>query len=217
MNELKEKISEAWESLSSSLREKLLGENNERLDFLMDTFNKLNPNHQAAVMSLGAGLVLSVVVFAFYVYQARMSVMQERLNERFAANTELAQLNADDQVEQARFDKLVQTVQKKTRRLDFKPFFERLSRASKLSINSINEKKANVVDSTNPLVKAMDIVHLEMRIAKVSIPKLLNFLVDIEKSGHYLRVQNLKITGIYGNKLYFDVDLLVRGYQVASR
>jgi len=46
----------------------------------------------------------------------------------------------------------------------------------------------------------------------ISIPRLLSFLVEVEKSNKYLRVQDLQIRARYGTKLYFDSQAKVRGY-----
>ena len=53
-----------------------------------------------------------------------------------------------------------------------------------------------------------------MRLPNISIPRLLGFLVEVEKSNKYLRVQDLQIRGRYGTKLYFDSQVKVRGYDV---
>ena len=68
----------------------------------------------------------------------------------------------------------------------------------------------------NPLSEKAQEVKVEMRMPNISIPRLMSFLVEVEKSNKYLKVQDLQIRGRYGTKLYFDGQAKVRGYDVGS-
>ena len=59
-------------------------------------------------------------------------------------------------------------------------------------------------------------LNIQIKIPKMSIPRMLEFLSAVEQSNNLLRVQDLKITGEYGNRLYFDVNAVVRGYQMSG-
>ena len=202
-----------FETLSKTAAEKVLGVNNERLDFVMDSFYKLDHGARNGVLAGIISLVVGFVTLAVFIYYMQVSALQSELNTTFNALSELKSLKAEESLESARFNQLISTVKSRTRSINFKPFFERLSRQAKIPLKSITDRQPEM-DANNPLSEKLQEVHIDMRLSKVSIPRLMNFLVDIEKSNHYLRIQNLKITGLYGNKLYFDVDVLVRGYKV---
>lgn len=204
-----------FDTYSKLLREKILGVNNERLDFLMDSFYKLDHGYRNAVLAGVVGLVTGLVTVAVFVYYMQVSALGNDLNDAFNALNELKALKAEAVLESSRFDQLVARVSNRTRSVTFKPFFERLARQSKIPLKSISDRQPEM-DANNPLAEKLREVHIDLRLSKVSIPRLLNFLVDVEKANHYLRVQNLKITGIYGNKLYFDADILIRGYKVVN-
>ena len=106
---------------------------------------------------------------------------------------------------------MVNTISKKTRRLSYKPFFEKLSKEEKVSIKSLNVKTVDGIPG-DMISDSISEHNIEMKLPKISIPKLLKFMVEIEKSKKFLRVKDIKVTGMYGNKLYFDVELVVRGY-----
>jgi len=55
-----------------------------------------------------------------------------------------------------------------------------------------------------------------MRLLNISIPRLLNFIVEAEKGGGFIRVQDLQIRSKYGTKLFFDVTLKARGLSTAG-
>ena len=209
LSEFKDRVG----SYGKILQEKVFGVNNERLEFVMDSFYKLDPMYRNGVMVGLIGCIASLVVTAIFIYYLQVQTLQEELNATFSALTELKDLKTADATEQARFDKLVDKIRSRTRSLNFKPFFEKLSRQANVPVKSLSDSQPEM-DPQNPLSERLKEVHVDIRLAKISIPRLLEFLVDIEKANRYLRVQNLKITGIYGNKLFFDVDVLVRGYQV---
>ena len=77
----------------------------------------------------------------------------------------------------------------------------------------MTEKKIPLA-SDNPLSDKVQEVHVDLRLGNISVPRLLNFLVDIEKSNKYLRVIDLKIGARYGTRLFFDANVKIRGYSV---
>lgn len=204
-------LKERFNTYSKITREKILGVNNERLEFLMDSFYKLQPSYRNGLLAASVGALVTFVLVAVGIYFVQVSALKQDLNEAFNALNELKVLKQADTIEAARFDSLVDKVLSTNRSSNLKPFFEKLSREEKIPIKSLVDKMPEM-DEQNPLAKRLQEVHVELRINKVSIPRLINFLVDIEKSNQFLRVQDLKITGIYGNKLYFDAEILVRGY-----
>ncbi len=213
-SEVTDRFKSIFQNQFNKVKVRLFGVNNENLDFLMDTFNKLNPNQQNAVLASGVGAIFFALIFAFYFYYAQVSLLENQLAGAFKDLRDLKALKAEEAAESEIFDKLVDNITRKTKDLNLKPYFEKVSRSQNLPINNIGERSVEI-DAANPLSKVMREIHVDMRLSKISIPKLLDFLTEVEKSEHYLRIQNLKITGIYGNKLFFDVDLLIRGYQIS--
>lgn len=195
------------------IKVKVLGVNNERLEFVMDSFYKLEPSQRNGVLGVLGSLIGGFVFVAVAVYFMRVNALSDDLNQTFNALNELRAIKQQTAMTTAKFDSLVDRIQVKTRTLTFKPFFEKLARDAKLTLKNISDKTVDM-DPQNPLAENISEVHVDMRLSKVSIPRLVNFIVDIEKSGRFLRVQNLQIVGMYGNKLYFDVNLLVRGYKI---
>ena len=212
-SEFGEKLRQGTSKYTSFIRLRVLGANNEHLDFVLDSFYKLAPNQRTVVLGAGVFLILAFVLAAFGLYFSRVSALEAELNTSFAALHDLKARKAEDRLEDKRFSSLVSAVRKKTKSLKFKPFFEKLARDMKVEVRSLNEQTADL-PSDNPLSEHMKEVQIDMKIPKVSIPRLLKFLIAIERADRYLRVQDLKITGLYGNKLYFESSILVRGYSV---
>jgi len=215
LNGLIDKIGGRLQSFANVFRRRLFGANNEKLDFLMDSFYKLNPNQRTGVL---AGVVAIIGVFvlgAFTLYFSQVNRLKNDLSNSFAALHELQALKAAYDIENKNFEKLVEVIQRRSKQTSLKPFFEKTGNDLGVTIEGLNDQKAPLpVD--NPLADKMQEVRVDMRLPNISIPRLLSFLVEIEKSNRYLRVQDLMIRGRYGTRLYFDSTVKVRGYDVTN-
>ncbi len=215
VSEAKDRLSSGVRGITQIVRQKIFGVNNEHIDFVMDSFYKLDPTQRNAAIGVLVGLISTFVVGAFSLYFLQVAALENDLNEVFLALNRVKALKADAAVANGRFDKLVGVVAHKTKGLVFKPYFEKISRDLNMEIKEIREKPVDP-DPNNLLAAKIEEVHVDVRITKISIPKLLDFLVRVEKDGNLVRIQNLKITGLYGDKLFFDVETIFRGYQVNS-
>lgn len=215
MSELTVQIHQKVNGVVKTLKNKVFGHNNERLDFVLDSFYKLSPNQRNGAVAGGIGVLAVIVMLAISLYFSQVRALERDLSDSFSSLRELKRYKSENLMEEKRFDKLVELIRHKTKGLNFKPFFEKLSREKNIQIKDISEKPAEV-DSSNPLSSKIKEVRVEMRLMNISIPKLLDFLIEIEKSGHYMRIQDVKISGTYGNKFFFDSSLVIRGYNVAN-
>jgi hypothetical protein len=202
-------------SLVVSIKRQVFGANNERLDFFMDSFYKLSPQQRMGVLAGVGGVVGLFVFLALMLYFAQVAKLRDDLNEGFAAMHEIKRLRLAYEVENKNYEKLVETVQRKSKQVSLKPFFEKIANDLGVTIEGINDQKVPLA-ADNPLNEKLQEVRVEMRLPNISIPKLLNFIVEIEKSGKYLKIQDLQIRARYGTKLFFDGQIKVRGYDVSS-
>lgn len=213
LKEASEQLKQQLSSFTQRLRQLLFGVNNERLDFLMDSFYKKSPQERVIWIGSSIALICSVVAAVVYFYFVRVEALKEELSASFSALHQLRTLKAEDQLESQKIETLIESIEKKTQGLAMKPFFERLSKDLGVTLSNLTEEKIEL-DSNNPLSKQVTQVRVLMKMQKISIPRLLKFLIEIEKSSKFLRVSDVKITGLFENKLYFDANLMVRGYVI---
>jgi hypothetical protein len=204
-------VSDRLSSFFLKIREKILGVNNENLDFLIDTFYKLTPSQRNGVTAGGVAAIALFVICSIALYFMQVNSLQTELDKSLHAISSFRALRLEDQEVSEKFDGLVDSINRKNKGFYFKPFFEKLSKKINVEFTGISERDAPA-DPTDPLPKKVKVTNVDMKLPKISIPKLLTFVMEIEKSNHFLRVQDMKITGQYGNKLYFDVQLTIRGY-----
>ena len=107
------------------IKRKVFGSNNERLDFVMDSFYKLSPQQQTGAL-FAAGLILAVLVLGIFgVYFSRIQALESELNDGFEALRELRTLSTNYRHEKARMDWLVKRVESKTSNIRPKSFFSK--------------------------------------------------------------------------------------------
>jgi hypothetical protein len=204
-----------FNSLVASAKRHLFGANNERVDFFMDSFYKLSPEQRLGVLAGFVGVVGVFVLAALMLYFAQVARLRTDLNDGFAALHQLKQLRIAYEMENKNYEKLLETVQRKTKQVSLKPFFEKVANDLGVTIEGITDQKVPLA-ADNPLSDKLQEIRVEMRLPNISIPRLLNFIVEIEKSGKYLKIQDLQIRARYGTKLFFDGQIKVRGYDVSS-
>lgn len=208
---LKEQVSQTLNTYLKPLRIRLFGANNERIDFIMDSFYKLNPSQRNGILAGGVVIIGILILSAFALYFTGVKSLENELSQSVASLQELRRYKQLDQAEEKRFTKLKESIEAKTRGLSFKPFFEKLSKEKGITFKDLNEKEVEL-DSSNPLSEVVKEVQIELRIPQISIPRLLNFITEVEKAERLIRVKNIRITGQYGNKLYFETSVTFRGY-----
>jgi hypothetical protein len=215
LEDFQEKLRNQWANVTAEIRKRVFGANNENIDLLVDTFYKLEPNQRNAVIAGGiAGLGL--VVFGFLgLYFAQVSSLNRELNKRFDALYEIRELKADYQREDKRFQSLVDALSGGAGSLRIKPYFEKVANEQGVQIEGLTESKSPL-PADNALGEKFQEVRVEMRLNNISLPRLLNFLVEVEKGSGFIRVQDLQIRARYGTKLFFDAQIKARGLGTAG-
>jgi len=199
--------------LGSGIQQKILGRNNETLDFIMDSFYKLSSQQRFAALIAGSALVVLVFFGTLFIYFSQIAKLDQELNNSFNALHELRALKTEINHEQAKYDQLISMIESKSRSLRVKPFFEEQAQATSVTLQGLSDQIVPI-EPGNPLGSRLQYVKVDLRLPKISIPRLLSFLVKIEKSNNFLAIEDLQVRGRYGTKLYFDAQAKFRGYVV---
>ena len=199
-----------WDQIQKQVQARLFGTNNERLDLVMDTFNRLNQQQRTMALSgIGGGIFL-LIAMAVGLYLSGVHSLQQDLEESFSSLQEFDTKKKDFQQEDAKYSQLIEMMGKQNT-VAKKPLLEKVSKDVGVDLEGLSESKV-ALPADNPLAKKVQEAKLDMRLSNISIPKLLNFLVEVEKSSNLLRVRDLTVRGRYGTRLYFDSQVVVRGY-----
>ncbi len=197
------------------LQIRVLGANNEQLDFIMDSFYKLSPRDRSLVLAGGSVGIGVLVLLCVFLYFNRINALEKQVTRHAEAIFELKSLKGQFKSEDAMFSDLQSMLSQKLSTLRVKPFIEKIAKEQGLLVEGLVDQRSDL-PNYNPLSQTIKEVKVDFRLSKVSIPKLLNFLIEIEKSDSFLRVTDLKIQERFGTKLFFDVQVKISGYVTSS-
>jgi hypothetical protein len=209
-----EKLKARLSDILQKVRLELFGQNNERLDFLLDSFNKLQPNQQRLALAGSAVAFFLMIMLGIWIYVAQVGTLRTELSDSFSTLRQFRSLANEFGMENTKFTLLVDSVKSKVDSTSYKPFLDQLAKKNGLSLGQLDERDIAATEDS-PLGKELRDVAIDVNLDNVSLPRLLKFLTEIEKSGKYLRIDDLRIRSRYGTKLYFDAKLLFRAYKPA--
>ncbi|MFW7380539.1 MAG: hypothetical protein ACOH5I_17135 [Oligoflexus sp.] len=194
------------------IKRRLLGANNERLDFLMDSFYKLSPSHQTGVLVGLCAFLGIVVIMTFVFYMSRVNALENQLNQGFAALQELRTLGQTYTVEERRYRELQMIINRGAAPFRPKPFFESLGNQVGVTITDLRSSETDI-PADRPLSQDFKNVVVDFKMPKVSVPRLLRLLGEIEKSDHNLHLHTLQIRARHGDRLFFETNAKVVGFK----
>lgn len=197
------------------VRRSLFGANNERIDFVMDSFYKLSPQHQTGVMAGAAGILLVFVLGAFTIYYTRINALEDELNASFDALTEVRNLTSTYDQELKRYQELKTAVSRSAADFKPKPFFE--SKANQVGVQIADLRSQDTeIPAESPLAADFRYTQVEFKLPKVSLPRLLKFMEEVEKSNGSLNIHSLQIRTRYGDRLFFETSAKVIAYKTGG-
>ena len=219
---MEERLVKIWEEAKGridpylkELNIRVFGANNERIDLVMDSFNRLNQQQKTAVLAAGGLVIGLLTVVGLVLYLTGISSLKTELEGSFAAIQELEKDRTDYRRQDARFAKLVEQVGRKSGEVAKKPLFEKIGRDLGVTVEGLNETKVPI-PADDPLSKKLQESKVDLRLSNISVPRLLNFLVEVEKANSFLRIRDLQVRGRYGTRLFFDSQITVRGYAAGA-
>lgn len=199
------------------VRELIFGKQNERIEYFMDSYFKLPSEGRTAVIA-GAFIFAGLVVFAFIgIYLSALSNLQSKLDGSFQAMNKLRAKQVEYAVTKKKFDELDRRIANVTGSLQILSLLEDKAKSLDLQIsgNTKTDKGSNEKDFIRgtPLAEKYKSTRSEFRVSNVSLKKIIDLVVAIESDDKMLRVSDLRIKGLYQNKLFFDATFAVDGIE----
>jgi len=209
-------VSEFFGKISSKVSHLILGENNERIDFFIDSFSKLNPR-QKFFVSTGSILgAVAVLVLVFMLYFWGVQSLRNQLANGFDSFHELQVMEIDLAKERSRFEKLKERIGQRVRGHRVKPFIEELANKHNVTIGNIVERP-EPIQSGDPLSQEFEKYKVEVKISKISLPRMLKFITDLEKSRKLITINEFEVRNQFGTRLYFNVSMSLTGYKATGQ
>ncbi len=207
-----EKVRGAINEINIRIKRAIYGDNNERLDFLMDSFYKLSPDQKNMVLITAVAVIFFLILGIIGIYINRVGNLGANLNSSISAYKALEEKSLEYNAKNSEFQFIVNKINSGAGGGAIKPFFENLSKKHKITLDSLNENMQNL-QMDNALGTQFREANIDLRVNKISLPRLLKFLASIESEGSFYKVSDLKIEARYDDKLYFDTQIKVKGFK----
>lgn len=204
-------------NLFAPIRTALLGRQNERIEFLMDSYLKLTPEWRSAVLVGGIFLSILSLIGIISIYLAALGGLQGRLDQAFEATNQIKELRNSYLVTKQKFTDFESKLETANQGLVLISVIETKAKELGLSASGFAPQPTTTdLPPNNPLNTKYQNAKVEFRISNVSLKKIVEFVIAVENLPHMLRVSSLKIKALYQNKLFFDATFEVEGL-VAKR
>ncbi|RZA18992.1 MAG: hypothetical protein EOP10_20200 [Proteobacteria bacterium] len=215
ITDVRDQVQSAFSRVVFQIRRSLFGMNNERIDFLMDSFYKLSPQQQTGLLAGVAGSLLVFVLGAFTIYFSRINALEDELNQSFDSLQEIRLLNANYDQELKRFQELKGIVARNSADFKPKPYFESKSNQVGVQIQDLRSQDSEI-SGDSALATDFRYSTVEFRLPKVSLPRLLKFIEEVEKGNPNLNFHSLQVRTRYGDRLFFETNAKVVAYKTAG-
>ena len=199
------------------VRTAIFGRQNERLEFLMDSYFKLPPEGRTGVLVGGAVFGALFLVGIVVLYLAALGSLQGRLDSAFEATNKLREAHTSHSMIKQKFTDLEQKIAAANQNLIPISVLEQKAKELGLAASGFPPQlPVTDLPVNNPLAEKYQNAKIEFRVSNVSLKKIIDFVIAIESTPHMLRVTSLKVKALYQNKLFFDATFEVEG-TVAKR
>jgi hypothetical protein len=202
---------------SQPLKAAVFGKQNERLEFVMDSYFKLPPEGRTAALVGGFALGILILMGIVGLYLAALGSLQGRLDEAFEATNKLREAHTAHAMNRQKFNELEQKLEAANQGLVVISVLEQKAKELGLSTSGFPAQlPVTDLPQGNPLADKYQNAKVEFRVNNVSLKKISDFVIAVESTPHMLRVSSLKIRSLYQNKLFFDATFEVEA-TVAKR
>ena len=194
------------------IRSLIFGKQNERLEYVMDSYFKLPPEGRSTAILGGVVLGVMTLIAIIATYIAALGSLQSRLDEAFEATNQLREAHTGHLLTKQKFSDLEQKLQASTEGLVLISVLEQKAKELGLTTSGFPPQLPTTdLAAGNPLAEKYQNAKVEFRVNNASLKKIMDYVIAIESTQHMLKVGSLKIRGLYQNKLFFDATLEVEG------
>lgn len=192
------------------LRSLIFGRQNERLEFLMDSYFKMPPEGRTGVLVGSAVVGVLFLVGIIILYLAALGSLQGRLDTAFEVTNKLRESHTSHAMIKQKFSDLEQKIAAANVNLVPISVLEQKAKELGLAASSFPPQlPVSDLPASNPLSDKYQNAKIEFRVSNVSLKKIVDFVIAIESTPHMLRVTSLKIKALYQNKIFFDATFEV--------
>lgn len=198
---------------TSHLKELVFGENNSRLDFLLDYFFNIRQEKRSRIIFWSIiGLVVFIVSLIFFYFTSLYS-LQKSLNTAVIQVQQLNNLKPSYMDTNTEFEKLSNEMEKNNK---YETLVNSLTQKHKeldLENPSLPDRPITMdLPNTDPFYGHFQKIRIEYNLPHISLKKMIDYMNAIHQMKNHLQIVTFEIQQRFGTKLYFDVSVALEAY-----
>jgi hypothetical protein len=198
--------------LLTPLRNLVFGKQNERIEYIMDSYFKLSQEGRTGVLLGGGFAIFLSGILMFTLYVSLLSSLETQTTEAIDLTNQLKDLQNTHMITKQKFADLETKLDAANQNLVVIGVLEQKAKDLGLATSGFPPQLPTTeLPSFNPLAEKFQNAKVEFRLSNASLKKIVDYVLAIENAPHMLKVTSLKIKALYQNKLYFDATLEVEG------
>ena len=176
-----------------------------RLDQLKDYYMRLSDREQYIVLGVAGALGIFFMVFVFSNTIGAMNKLKRQIKQDRETAQNIGKFQKEYQDLKDQVDRLENMVKKTPENFSLTSYLEGLAQEFSISPDSMTPKTA----PPNDLYKEN---RVEVRVMKVTLPNLINYLYRIENSDGVVRVNSLSVKPNFSDPVYLNAVFTVSAF-----
>jgi hypothetical protein len=204
------KFSESISQIIPSLKLFIFGENNQRLEYLIESFYRLNHERRSIIIISSVFSGVTIFILSIIIYIIGLFLLQSNLNSAYNNSNTLKEFKAPYMAIQGNFDELINGIKSSNSNLSLASLLEQ--KAKDLGIQTSHFPSKPLITKFTGQSSLVDLFQkesIDFKISGASLKKIMEYINIIEQMPNKLRVTKFRLLSITEAKLYFDVLLTV--------
>jgi len=204
------RFTETITQIMTSLKLFIFGENNQRLEYLIESFYRLNHERRSIIIISSILSGITIFILSIIIYIIGLFSLQSNLNSAYNNSNTLKEFKAPYMALQGSFDELIHGIRSSNMNLSLVSLLEQ--KAKDLGVQTSHFPSKPLITKftgQNPLVDLFQKESVDFKISGTSLKKIMEYINIIEQMPNKLRVTKFRLLSITEAKLYFDVLLTV--------
>lgn len=207
-------LKENLEHLRDQIQIRIFGENNSRLDKILNAYYNLREEKRNSVRTAGIVGVLVCLCLVMGMYFYGLFALQMRLNHATDTYLKIQEMKPNFLAIQAEYSKLTSQFEKANQPQMLVSTLGQVANNLNLKIDTLGPQSTTLVDlpRTSVLSNQFQKAKINFQITGISLRRLTEFLTAVYQLPNKFTLTKLEILQVFGNKLYFDVSLSMEAY-----
>lgn len=189
----------------------IFGENNSRLDYLIEKFYQLNHERRSMIIFISIISAIILFILVILIYTIFLFSWQNKLNNAFYNMNMLHEFKNPYTVVHKDFQELINKISNANANISMVSVLEQ--KAKELGIKTSISGNSNPIitkfPNQNPLAEHFHKETIELKLSEVSLKKIIEYINAIEHMPNKFKVIKFHLISNTSLKLYFDVILTI--------